>query len=58
MKWFAFLLLVCWCGLARCATPPSSAEEQVLNVEIRFNQAFADNNLPLYYSFLAPDFTQ
>lgn len=43
---------------AQSASAPSLDEQQVLDVEVRYNQAFAANNLPLYFSFLAPDFTQ
>lgn len=50
----AFLLVVLLVPLG--AKAQQSAEEQVRSVEEKYNAAYAANNLPLYFSYYAPDF--
>lgn len=57
MKKIAVLLLFASSALAQSATA-TSAEKDVLDLETRYNGAYAANDLPLYFSFLAPDFVQ
>lgn len=55
----ALLLVVASSAFAQSGPAASSAaEKQVLAVETRYNAAYAANDLPLYFSFLAPDFIQ
>ena len=58
MKGILVLLLVASSVFAQSTSGASSSEKQVLNLENRYNAAYAANNLPLYFSFLAPDFIQ
>ena len=58
MKRVAVLLLVASSAIAQSMPGASLAEKQVLDVETRYNAAYAANDLPLYFSFLAPDFVQ
>ena len=58
MKRIAVLLLVATSAFAQSGSAVSSDEKEVLSVETRYNAAYAANDLPLYFSFLAPDFVQ
>src|SRR5580698_1297822 len=58
VKRVAAILLVASSALAQGASSVAPAEKQVLDVETHYNAAYAANDLPLYFSFLAPDFVQ
>ncbi len=40
------------------AAPPSAAEREVRELEQKYNGAYAANDLPTYFGYLAPDFVQ
>jgi ketosteroid isomerase-like protein len=50
----AMLLALC----AAAAAAQSTAEKEVLDVETNYNGAYAANDLPTYFSYLASDFNQ
>jgi ketosteroid isomerase-like protein len=51
---FSFVAL----RLAAQSTPQQAAEKEVLALEQQYNSAYAANDLPKYFSFLADDFSQ
>ena len=60
-KWFvsALILLVPVAFLTTFARPrPASAEDEVRDLEQQANAAYQANDLPRYFSFYAPDFSQ
>jgi ketosteroid isomerase-like protein len=55
----ALILLVPVTFLATSARPrPTPAEDEVRDLEQRVNAAYEANDLPQYFSFYAPDFSQ
>jgi ketosteroid isomerase-like protein len=55
----ALILLVPVVFLATFAKPrPASVEEELRDLEQRVNAAYEANDLPRYFSFYAPDFSQ
>ena len=55
----ALILLVPVTFLATSARPrPTPAEDEVRDLEQRVNAAYEANDLPKYFSFYAPDFSQ
>jgi ketosteroid isomerase-like protein len=55
----ALILAAPMAYLALQAKPlPASVEDQIKDVEQRANAAYEANDLPKYFSFYAPDFTQ
>ena len=55
----ALILLVPVSFLATSARPrPTPAEDEVRDLEQRVNAAYEANDLPKYFSFYAPDFSQ
>jgi ketosteroid isomerase-like protein len=57
-KLIAVLLLSSAAFAQSGAKPPSPAEKEVLDVETKYNGAYAANDLPAYFGYLAPDFVQ
>jgi ketosteroid isomerase-like protein len=53
-----FLLMASAVLFAQSTTKQSAPEKEVLEVEQKYNAAYAANDLPAYFSYLAPDFTQ
>jgi ketosteroid isomerase-like protein len=55
----SILLLLCAGALVAQGAPPRAAvEREILEFEKAYNGAYAANDLPRYFSFLATDFTQ
>jgi ketosteroid isomerase-like protein len=42
----------------RATTPPDNPEQQIRELEEKVNGAYAANDLPSYFSYYAPDFSQ
>jgi ketosteroid isomerase-like protein len=58
MKSAALFFVIPFALLAQAAPPQTAAEAEILKVEQDYNVAYAANDLPRYFSFLASDFTQ
>jgi ketosteroid isomerase-like protein len=41
-----------------CVAQPSQAEKEILDLEQKMNAAYAANDLPTYFAYYSPDFTQ
>jgi ketosteroid isomerase-like protein len=54
----AMLLLAGGLIALRAKTLPDNPEEQIRELEDKVNGAYAANDLPTYFSYYAPDFTQ
>ena len=54
----AMLLLAGGLIALRAKTPPDNTEQQIRELEDKVNAAYAANNLPAYFSYYAPDFSQ
>lgn len=56
--------LAVWFGLisptllTRCVAQQSQAEKEILDLEHKMNDIYAANDLPNYFAYYAPDFTQ
>jgi ketosteroid isomerase-like protein len=54
----AWFVLVSFTFLARCVAQQSQAEKEILDLEDKMNAVYAANDLPNYFAYYAPDFTQ
>jgi ketosteroid isomerase-like protein len=41
-----------------CVAQPSQAEKEILDLEQKMNASYAANDLPAYFAYYSPDFTQ
>jgi len=57
MRVFVLLLFVL-AAVPAAAQSPSAVEQQIRDLEQKYNAAYAANDLPAYFSYLAPDFAQ
>ncbi len=53
-----FLMLLTLLSLAPAQSAPATAEQEVRAFEQQYNAAYAANDLPAYFGYLAPDFIQ
>ena len=55
-------VVVCWLfvlvALPAAAQSPAAVEQQIRELEQKYNAAYAANDLPTYFSYLADDFGQ
>src|SRR2546430_2001160 len=54
----AMLLLAGGLITLRAKTPPDNPEQQIPELEDKVNAAYAANDLPAYFSYYAPEFSQ
>jgi len=54
----AMLLLAGGLIALHARTPPYNPEQQIRELEDKVNAAYAANDLPAYFSYYAPDFSQ
>ena len=54
----AMLLLAGGLITLRAKTPPDNPEQQIPELEDKVNAAYRANDLPAYFSYYAPDFSQ
>jgi ketosteroid isomerase-like protein len=58
MKKIIAILLISSALYAQSNPKQATSEKEVLDLEQKYNAAYAANDLNLYFSFLAPDFVQ
>jgi ketosteroid isomerase-like protein len=58
MKKLIAVFLMSSAMFAQSGAKQSTAEKDVLELETKYNAAYAANDLPAYFGFLAPDFVQ
>ena len=51
-------LLIVALQAAATAAPPTAVEREIREFEQKYNGAYAANDLPTYFGYLAPDFVQ
>jgi ketosteroid isomerase-like protein len=52
------VILAALAAVPASAQPATAVEQQIREVEEKYNAAYAANDLPTYFSYLAPDFGQ
>jgi ketosteroid isomerase-like protein len=58
LSWAAVLVVLSFLAMPCAAQSTASVEKEILALETKMNEAYAANDLPTYFAYYSPDFTQ
>jgi ketosteroid isomerase-like protein len=58
LSWAAVLAVLSFFAVPCAAQSTASVEKEILALETKMNEAYAANDLPTYFAYYSPDFTQ